>query len=157
MSTTLTGIGYYHSPIGLIEIGATAEAIAALDFVEAPRHAPAPTPLVDAAVEQLAQYFAGERLSFDLPLALPGTPFQQRVWRQLLLIPFGLSTTYGAIATAIGRPRGARAVGRAVGRNPLSIIVPCHRVIGAAGDLRGYGGGLWRKAWLLRHEGVTLL
>jgi len=154
---TLVGIGYYESPIGVIEIGATPEALATVYFVDQRSRAPASTPIIEAAAEQLAQYFAGARRSFDLPILLEGTPFQRQVWGHLLHIPCGQTDTYKSVAAAIGRPRAARAVGRAVGRNPLSIVVPCHRVIGSAGDFRGYGGGLWRKAWLLQHEGVTLL
>jgi methylated-DNA-[protein]-cysteine S-methyltransferase len=157
MPTTLIGIGYYDSPIGAIEIGATAEAIATLYFVDQRSRIAVATALTEAAIEQLAQYFAGERQSFDLPTSPQGTPFQRMVWGRLLGIPFGQTASYKGIAVAIGRPRAARAVGGAVGHNPISIIVPCHRVIGIAGGLRGYSGGLWRKAWLLQHEGVTLL
>ncbi|MSQ30511.1 MAG: methylated-DNA--[protein]-cysteine S-methyltransferase [Dehalococcoidia bacterium] len=102
---------------------------------------------------QLRAYFAGERATFDLPLAPRGTAFQQRVWLALRAIPHGRTTTYGAIAAAIGQPSAARAVGLAIGRNPLAIVVPCHRVIGAGGALTGYAGGLDRKRWLLAHEG----
>jgi O-6-methylguanine DNA methyltransferase len=105
-----------------------------------------------AAAEQLDQYFAGARRRFDLPLDLPGTPFQQRVWQALSEIPFGETLSYGQLAARIGKPGAARAVGLANNRNPISIIVPCHRVIGADGSLTGYGGGLDRKRWLLAHE-----
>jgi methylated-DNA-[protein]-cysteine S-methyltransferase len=105
------------------------------------------------AREQLGQYFAGERLEFDLPLGLAGaSPFFQSVWETLLQIPFGTTTTYGELARRLGRPSAARAVGLANGRNPISIIVPCHRVIGSAGQLTGYAGGLERKRYLLGHE-----
>lgn len=107
--------------------------------------------LVEAA-DQLAAYFAGERQTFALPLGPEGTAFQRLVWRALETIPFGETATYGALATAIGRPAASRAVGTANGRNPLSIIVPCHRVIGASGQLTGYAGGLVAKQWLLAHE-----
>ncbi len=157
MTPTLVGIGYVDSPIGIIEVGATADALATLYFVDHRQRDPLSAPLIDAAVDQLGQYLAGARMSFDLPIDPRGTPFQREVWAELLRIPFGQTATYKAIATAIGRPRAARAVGHAIGRNPLSIIVPCHRVIGVSGSLTGYGGGLWRKAWLLQHEGVTLL
>ena len=113
------------------------------------RHDPAG--LAESAA-QLAAYFAGERTDFDLPLAPPGTEFQQRVWRLLLEIPYGETTTYGALAQRLGNPRTVRAVGLANGRNPISIVVPCHRVIGANGTLVGYGGGLERKRTLLAHE-----
>ncbi len=101
---------------------------------------------------QLAEYFAGNRQTFDLPLALLGTPFQQRVWAALLTIPFGTTTSYGALARRIGCPNGSRAVGLANGRNPVSIIVPCHRVIGATGKLVGYDGGIATKQTLLAFE-----
>jgi methylated-DNA-[protein]-cysteine S-methyltransferase len=101
---------------------------------------------------QLREYFAGERESFDLPLHMIGTPFQLRVWTALREIPSGTTMSYGALAASIGAPGAARAVGLANGQNPVSIIVPCHRVIGANGSLTGYGGGLTAKRWLLSHE-----
>ena len=104
------------------------------------------------AAAQLAEYFAGERTEFDLPLDPRGTPFQQRVWERLLAIPYGETTTYGTIAAELGKPEAVRAVGMANGRNPISIVVPCHRVIGSGGALTGYGGGLDRKRALLAHE-----
>jgi methylated-DNA-[protein]-cysteine S-methyltransferase len=100
----------------------------------------------------LQAYFAGELRAFDLPLAAEGTPFQQRVWRALCDIPYGETISYGELARRIGQPKAARAVGLANGQNPISIVVPCHRVIGANGSLTGYGGGLERKRWLLAHE-----
>lgn len=104
---------------------------------------------------QLAEYFAGSRRDFDLPLHPSGTAFQQRVWSALLDIPYGETTTYGKTAAAIGAPGASRAVGLANGRNPLPIIVGCHRVIGADGSLTGYGGGLDAKRWLLAHEAAA--
>ena len=101
---------------------------------------------------QLAAYFAGEVQTFDVPLGLVGTDFQRRVWSGLLEIPYGTTISYGELARRVGNPKASRAVGLANGRNPVTIIVPCHRVIGAHGDLTGYGGGLERKTWLLRHE-----
>lgn len=103
-------------------------------------------------VEQLEQYFAGERTQFDVPVAGAGTPFQQRVWRALLDIPYGATASYRDIATAIASPRAVRAVGLANGRNPVAIVVPCHRVVGANGSLTGYGGGLAAKQLLLDLE-----
>lgn len=103
---------------------------------------------------QLDAYFAGTLRVFDLPLALAGTPFQQRVWQALLEIPYGVTISYGELARRLGDPKASRAVGLANGRNPVSIIVPCHRVIGADGALTGYGGGLDNKRWLLTHEGA---
>jgi methylated-DNA-[protein]-cysteine S-methyltransferase len=110
-----------------------------------------PAALAEPA-RQLAEYFAGERTEFELELAPAGTAFQQRVWALLLEIPYGETTTYGALADELGNPRTVRAVGLANGRNPISIVVPCHRVIGADGSLVGYGGGLERKRALLAHE-----
>ena len=110
--------------------------------------------LLPAARQQMAEYFAGTRRGFDLPLAPAGTPFQQRVWRALLEIPYGGTASYGALAQRIGSPGAARAVGLANNRNPLPIIIPCHRVIGADGSLTGYGGGLPIKRHLLALEGA---
>jgi methylated-DNA-[protein]-cysteine S-methyltransferase len=107
-----------------------------------------------AARQQLAEYFAGARRVFDLPLAPAGTPFQQRVWRALLEIPYGRTVSYGELARAIGSPGAARAVGLANNRNPIAIVIPCHRVIGADGSLTGYGGGLHVKEHLLALEGA---
>jgi methylated-DNA-[protein]-cysteine S-methyltransferase len=146
------------SPIGELTLVGDEHGLAGL-YMEVQRHGPKrdpawrrdPAPLADAA-EQLEQYFAGERTEFELELAPRGTEFQQRVWRLLLEIPFGETTTYGALAQRLGDPRTVRAVGLANGRNPISIVVPCHRVIGANGKLVGYGGGLDRKRALLAHE-----
>ncbi len=110
-----------------------------------------------AVIVQLLEYFERRRTRFELPLAPVGTLFQQRVWAALLDIPFGVTISYGELAARLGDPKASRAVGLANGRNPISIIVPCHRVIGANGNLTGYGGGLDRKEWLLRHEGALLL
>ena len=110
------------------------------------------TPILHRAAQQLAEYFAGARTEFELELAPEGTPFQRLVWDALRAIPYGVTVTYGHLARAIGRPAASRAVGAANGRNPLSIIVPCHRVIGAGGALTGYGGGLPAKQFLLQHE-----
>jgi len=112
-------------------------------------------PVLQQAKAQLLDYFAGQRQQFDLPLNLAtGTTFQQAVWQALLSIPFGATCSYGQLANRIGKPSAVRAVGAAVGRNPLTIIVPCHRVIGASGSLTGYAGGLDRKTALLQLEGV---
>lgn len=113
-------------------------------------------PLVLAeAIRQLAEYFRGDRTTFDLPLATGGTPFQQQVWNALMRIPYGATASYGDVARWIRRPDAVRAVGAANGANPIAIVVPCHRVIGADGRLVGYGGGLERKRWLMAHEGFV--
>jgi len=106
-----------------------------------------------AARDQLKAYFAGELRTFNLPLAPTGTAFQRKVWQALRDIPYGQTESYGALAKRIDSPKASRAVGMANGHNPISIIVPCHRVIGANGNLTGYGGGIERKRWLLEHEG----
>lgn len=117
------------------------------DATDAPDH-----PVLQQAIAQLAAYFEGERTTFDLPLDMQGTPFQKAVWDLLLTIPYGETTTYGALAESLGDPGKARAVGLANGKNPVSIIVPCHRVIGSSGALTGFAGGLDTKAFLLRLE-----
>lgn len=111
-------------------------------------------PVLVETERQLREYFAGERQAFDLPLDFAGTEFQQKVWQALLAIPFGQTRSYRQIASEIGSAKAIRAVGAANGRNPISIIAPCHRVVGSAGDLRGFAGGLERKAYLLRLEGA---
>jgi len=108
--------------------------------------------LLDAAVTQIREYFAGARTAFELPLDLAGTPFQQKVWLELATIPFGTTISYGEQARRLGRPEAARAVGAANGRNPVPVVLPCHRVIGSSGALTGFGGGLDTKRSLLRHE-----
>jgi len=147
------------SPIGRLQLRIRGDALTGL-FMEEHRHLPErpadaksdAAPFRDA-ITQLEEYFAGERREFSLPLAAEGTDFQREVWRGLAAIPYGVTLSYGQLALAIGRPRAVRAVGLANGRNPISIIVPCHRVIGQSGKLTGYGGGLPRKEWLLAHEG----
>ncbi|MDP3866203.1 MAG: methylated-DNA--[protein]-cysteine S-methyltransferase [Rhodoferax sp.] len=152
----------FDSPLGLIRVAASPQGVCGVWF-EGQRHQPDasawPTlpdhPLLQQATVQLTQYFAGQRRQFDLPLDLSaGTPFQQTVWQALQSLPFGTSCSYGALSAQLGRPGAVRAVSSAVGRNPLSIVVPCHRVLGAKGALTGYAGGLDRKAALLKLEGV---
>ena len=153
---------YVESPIGRLLLTATGGALTGL-FMEPSRKAPkaldgwAEDARVDplaAAALQLTEYFAGARREFDLPLSFDGTTFQRRVWQELVEIPYGETLSYGQLARRIGNPTASRAVGLANGRNPISILVPCHRVIGADGTLTGYGGGLERKQWLLAHEGL---
>lgn len=112
------------------------------------------TSLLARGREELLEYLEGRRRTFDLPLDLEGTPFQQKVWSALADIPYGQTITYGELARRVGCPKGSRAVGQANHRNPLPILLPCHRVVGAGGTLTGYGGGLELKEWLLRLEGM---
>jgi methylated-DNA-[protein]-cysteine S-methyltransferase len=105
-----------------------------------------------AVRQQLSEYFASQRQQFDVPFKLAGTPFQQRVWQELQMIPFGTTITYADLAQRVGQPTASRAVGNANGRNPISIIVPCHRVVGSSGQLTGYAGGVDKKQWLLALE-----
>jgi methylated-DNA-[protein]-cysteine S-methyltransferase len=152
------------TPIGVLHIAATPRGISQLDFVAAKRvRARRASPTAAArqarghiarAIRQIREYFSGRRKDFDLPLDLHGTPNQQLVWQGLLEIPFGKTLTYGELARRVGSPRAARAVGTACGSNPVAVVVPCHRVIGSDGALHGYGGGLWRKEFLLKLEGV---
>jgi len=112
-------------------------------------------PLLDAAARQLLEYISGEREDFDVPLDLVGTDFQKEVWEGLARIPFGHTQSYGELADELNKPGAARAVGAATGRNPISIIVPCHRLVGSSGKLTGFAGGLDTKRWLLDHESPT--
>ena len=148
------------SPLGPMTLAAHDSALVWLGF-DGQKHAPdtdawplaTDHPVLNQACEQLLQYFASERSVFDVPLDLSGgTAFQQTVWRSLLGIPFGATTSYGSIGQALGKPAAVRAVGGAVGRNPISIIVPCHRVVGSTGALTGYAGGVNRKIALLKLE-----
>jgi methylated-DNA-[protein]-cysteine S-methyltransferase len=151
------------SPVGRLLLTGDERALTGLYMLDAGDHSASVHPGwsrsadgFPAAASQLAEYFAGMRTEFDLPLAPVGTRFQLAVWEELTRIPFGTTVSYGQVAAALGKSAVAsRAVGLANGRNPISIIVPCHRVIGADGSLTGYGWGLDRKEWLLRHEGVV--
>lgn len=152
----------YDSPLGRLLLAATGTQLVGVWFDGQPhqpdmrhwRHAPE-HPVLQATRQQLSDYFAGQRATFDLPLAMnAGSPFQQAVWRALLDIPRGSTCSYGDLSAAIGKPSAVRAVGGAVGRNPLGIIVPCHRVIGANGNLTGYTGGIQHKISLLQLEGA---
>lgn len=148
----------YPSPLGELTLVAADGALVAILFPDEQLHPPLDgrrdddEPVLRAAASQLDEYFAGDRCAFDLPLAPHGTPFQLRVWEALRAIPYGETEGYGGLAARIGRPTASRAVGQANGRNPLPIVVPCHRVIGTNGTLTGYAGGIDRKRWLLDHE-----
>ena len=152
---------YFQSPIGRLLLTSDGPSLTGL-YMEPSRKAQSTegwtedatvAPLA-AAVRQLTEYFGGTRRTFDLPLRMQGTDFQKRVWQELTEIPYGQTWSYGELAKRIDNPSASRAVGLANGRNPISILVPCHRVIGADGSLTGYGGGLERKRWLLAHEGL---
>lgn len=170
---TEDGVAFYdliESPLGPIFIGGSATGLHRVEFLDDLRDeererarlardtgedAARDAAAAGEAASQLHAYFRGDRLQFDLPLAPHGTFFQHQVWMALRGIPPGSTSTYGAIAARIGRPSASRAVGAANGQNPLAIVVPCHRVIGASGALTGYASGLDRKRWLLQHEGAA--
>lgn len=142
----------YHSPIGLIEITGSDSGISSLLFVDREESSTVVPACLQDCVQQLDEYFKGQRNEFKLTLDLHGTSFQKRVWQALMTIPFGKTVSYLDIALALGDRKVIRAVGGANSKNPICIIVPCHRVIGSNGSLIGYGGGLWRKEWLLKFE-----
>lgn len=144
---------YLPSPVGELTLTQEGDCLTGLYFGRLPcRGQEGPTPILEETVRQLAEYFAGKRRDFALPLLLKGTPFQRRVWEALQAIPYGETCSYGDIARAVGSPKACRAVGGANHKNPISIIVPCHRVVGAQGGLTGYGGGLDNKRFLLDLE-----
>ncbi len=154
-----TYLTYTNSPIGRLELQATDDGLTAVKFMFPddvvqpevnPKH-----PTLQATVQQLKEYFMGERKVFDLPLAPAGSDFQKRVWHELVNIPWGETTSYLKMAEKLGSKLTIRAVGGANGKNPIGVIIPCHRVIGANGNLTGYAGGLWRKQWLLELEGMA--
>lgn len=146
-------IAYYESPVGLLEIEETDGFVRGLIFASKKKEISNTTsPLLQKAIEQLDEYFAGKRIDFDLPLKQKGTDFQQKAWDYLLTIPYGKTVSYKEEALAIDSPKGCRAVGSANGRNNIAIIVPCHRVVNEGGGLGGYAYGLEAKRWLLDME-----
>lgn len=156
MSTTT----YYHSPVGWLELSATAKGLSKIIFKNSEPEEMSENdsyPVIAETIKQLNGYFAGNLTQFDIPLDLQGSDFEVQVWKQLLTIPFGHTVTYGEISKILNNPKAIRAVGTTIGRNPLVIVVPCHRVIGANDRMVGFGGGIWRKEWLLKHEGAILL
>jgi methylated-DNA-[protein]-cysteine S-methyltransferase len=146
-------VTYEPSPIGILKITGSDDGIDSILFTEAMGVSLfADHPLAIESRAELREYFHGERMEFTIPLAPQGTMFQQMVWNELAKIPFGKKRTYNDIANAVGSAKMIRAVGSANARNPIAIVIPCHRVIGSDGSLTGYAGGLWRKEWLLEHE-----
>ena len=140
------------SPLGLIRIKASADGISEMLFVDEQSGENDSSAIIDKTVSQLTEYFEGKRQTFDLPLSPIGTSFQQNVWKQLQQISYGITCSYLDIAKSLGDPNAIRAVGAANGKNPIAIVIPCHRVIATNGKLTGYAGGLWRKEWLLNFE-----
>ncbi|HPH22462.1 MAG TPA: methylated-DNA--[protein]-cysteine S-methyltransferase [Chitinophagaceae bacterium] len=147
---------YYESPVGLLKIGGTETYITEVSFIdnrEQIAHGePGLSDMIHYCTEQLIEYFTGRRKTFDLPVHQEGTEFQQRVWNQLLAVPFGKTASYLDMAKKLGDPKCVRAAAAANGKNQIVIIVPCHRIIGSDKSLVGYSGGMWRKKWLLQHE-----
>lgn len=147
---------YLESPLGLVEFKASDKGITQVIFCGSQRGNINSNSITDCCKQQLAEYFAGQRTSFNIALDPQGTDFQKLVWQKLLTIASGETKTYLDIAKMVDRPKGSQAVGGANGRNPISIIVPCHRVVGTNGSLTGYAGGIERKLWLLAHEGASV-
>jgi methylated-DNA-[protein]-cysteine S-methyltransferase len=149
--------GSTQTPIGPVSVFAYNGKIVQLQVGHPAAPSGGDSELVIAALAQIRQYFDGKRKIFDLPFELSGTEFQRAVWNQVADIPFGATMSYAEIATAIGKPLAARAVGGAVGSNPIALIIGCHRVMGASGKITGYSGGngIPTKRWLLKHEGIT--
>ena len=143
----------YKSPVGKLEIKDNGKAITKISFGgEEKNNACSPSPLIKQAITQLEEYFDGKRQAFDLPISLSGTDFQKKVWKALCEIPYGKTQSYIEIAAKIGNPKAYRAVGTANNKNPIVIVIPCHRVIGKNGDLTGYAGGIDKKLLLIKLE-----
>lgn len=158
MEHTFNGVLYYPSPVGLLQLCADEEGLCGVHFVgtEAEPDTGTENELLRRTARELDEYFGGKRRDFDIPLSLHGTPFQRRVWEALLQIPYGETRSYAEVAAMAGSPKAFRAVGMANHNNPVSILVPCHRVINTGGGLGGYGGGLDVKRFLLQLEGLSL-
>ena len=143
----------YRTDIGPFEIIGNQKGILTITFNKEPSVTDRDLPeCIKECMRQLDEYFKGRRKKFNVPLQLEGTDFQKAVWRQLQKIPFGQTASYGDVARAVGSPKAFRAVGNANNKNPIPVIIPCHRVIGSDGKMVGFGGGIWRKEWLLDHE-----
>ena len=146
-------LAYFHSPLDWLELVSDSQTLLAINFVRNPKHVDKITPFLRETIKQLKEYFKGQRKKFSLSLSLSGTAWQNRVWLALTQVPYGAVISYQDLAEAVGQSGAARAVGQAVGANPLPIIIPCHRVLAGGGKLGGYSGGLKKKMWLLQHEG----
>lgn len=156
MESIIVYTDYIKSPLGLVEFKASEKGITQVIFCGSQIVDVKANRITDCCKQQLKEYFEGQRKTFDVQLDPQGTDFQKLVWQSLLKIRFGQTKTYLDIAKMVDRPKGAQAVGGANGRNPISIIVPCHRVVGTNGSLTGYAGGVERKLWLLEHEGIVV-
>ncbi len=156
MSENHLAFTYFKSPPGLIELSATGNGISSLYFVSEAKQKNSPNKILSDCAKQLGEYFQNKRKEFSITLDMQGTDFQKKVWNELLNIPFGKTISYLQLAKRLGDVKSIRAVGGANGKNPVSIIVPCHRVIGSNGSLVGYGGGLDKKKWLLEFEGALI-
>ncbi|HET9487130.1 MAG TPA: methylated-DNA--[protein]-cysteine S-methyltransferase [Chryseosolibacter sp.] len=150
----MNGISYYASPVGDLMITSQDSKITTVNFTSGERLEANPTPVIEQCISELDEYFFRGRKFFGVELQLAGTSFQNKVWNELLTIPYGKTISYLDLAIRLGDINSIRAVGLANGQNPIAILVPCHRVIGKNGDLVGYGGGLDKKIWLLQHEGA---
>jgi methylated-DNA-[protein]-cysteine S-methyltransferase len=150
----MTGLAYYKSPVGDLVIESEDDKITTVNFLKTEKGDTAVTPVIEQCITELDEYFFEGRKFFTVELKFNGSEFQNRVWQELITIPYGKTISYLELAIRIGDPNTIRAVGLANGQNPIAIIVPCHRVIGKNGDLVGYGGGLDKKEWLLLHEGA---
>lgn len=156
MPRVTDAVSFHDTPVGRLRLVARGGAVVACEFDGAGEDEGA-SPVLDRLRRELDAYFAGTLTRFAVPLAPAGTPFERAAWAYLAAIPFGATRSYGAQAAALGRPNAARATGRANGRNPVAVVVPCHRVVGADGRLVGYGGGVERKRWLIEHERAARL
>lgn len=143
---------YYNSPIGWLEIITSRSQLLQIHFISEPQKPSHPNSLSKQVIRQLHEYFEGTRQEFSLSLAFEGTDFQSKVWKELQNIPYGSTASYKEIAERIHSPHASRAVGNANNKNPLPIVIPCHRVVGSSGKLVGYAGGVDKKQWLLQHE-----
>lgn len=152
----MTYVSFFESPIGFLRILSNGSGITEIKFLDfdGPED---PDPHTESAKTQLREYFEGNRDSFQLTLLPDGTDFEQKVWEELLRIPQGSTTSYGSIAKKLGDEKASQAIGKANGKNPIAVIIPCHRVIGSNQKLTGYAGGTERKEWLLKHEGALLI